>query len=111
MRLYHVYIMADRSRHLYIGVTGHLAHRVQQHRLGDSTFTRRYRMYRLVYVESTSDVRAAIAREKQLKGWLRSRKLALISEANPAWEDLAEAWPLGEHAGGTEKADPSLRSG
>ena len=89
MRTYHVYILASRSRRLYIGVTGHLAHRLQQHRAGQVRSTAKYRITRLVYAEPTSDVRAAIAREKQLKGWCRWKKLALVSGINPTWDDLA----------------------
>jgi putative endonuclease len=68
-------------------------------------FTSKYGIDRLVYFEQTSDVDAALAREKQLKGWLRAKKVALIESENPRWEDLAAAWfePKG--------ADPSLRSG
>ena len=88
MRQYAVYILASRSRRLYIGVTNNLEYRVTQHRLLLHGFTARYRITRLVYCEFTEDVSAAIAREKQLKGWLRSRKLALISSCNPTWDDL-----------------------
>jgi putative endonuclease len=91
MRQYWVYILASRTRRLYIGVTNDLNRRVAQHRQGVHGFTARYQIKRLVYYETTGDIRAAIAREKQLKGWLRSRKLALISGANPAWEDLLPA--------------------
>ena len=104
-RVYHVYIMASASRRLYIGVTGHLARRVQQHRAGESKgFSQKYQMKRLVYAEATSDVQAAIRREKQLKGWLRAKKLELIESLNPEWRDLGEQLlgPL---------RDPSLRSG
>jgi len=81
--------MASKSRTLYIGVTANLSRRVQEHRTKASEFTARYRITRLVYVEATDDVRAAIAREKQLKGWLRRRKLELIAAHNPRWLDLA----------------------
>ena len=89
MRIYSVYILASRSRSLYIGVTNNLVRRLRMHRDGKVHTTAKYRIVRLVHVETTSDVRAAIAREKQLKGWLRRRKLALISAANPGWDDLA----------------------
>jgi putative endonuclease len=92
MRTYYVYILANRSRSLYIGVTNNIARRVAMHRAGEVCHTKRYRHERLVYVEITSDVRAAIARDKQLKGWLRARKLALIASQNPGWDDLAEGW-------------------
>jgi putative endonuclease len=89
MRTYYVYVLASRSRSLYIGVTNNLLRRLLMHREGRVHTTAKYRIARLVHVETTSDVRAAIAREKQLKGWRRQRKLDLISAANPAWEDLA----------------------
>jgi putative endonuclease len=89
MRSYYVYILASRSRNLYIGVTNDLHRRVRMHRDGQVHTTANYRIGRLVYVETTHDVRAAIAREKQLKGWVRRKKLALISAANPGWDDLA----------------------
>ena len=92
-RTYFVYILANRSRTLYIGVTNDIHRRVLDHRLGTaSAFTRRYMIRRLVHVESTTDVRVAIAREKQIKGWLRTKKIALIETANPEWTDLAAGW-------------------
>jgi putative endonuclease len=104
-RIYHVYIMASRSRRLYIGVTGHLSRRVQQHRTGEfKGFARKYQMKQLVYAEGTSDVGAAIRREKELKGWVRARKLELIESLNPLWRDLGDEL-LGR------LRDPSLRSG
>ena len=90
--VYSVYILASRSRRLYIGVTRDIQARLQLHRSGHCTFTNRYRIERLVYVESTDSVTAAIAREKQLKGWRRDRKLALIEVLNPAWNELAPGW-------------------
>ena len=93
MRQFYVYILASRSRSLYIGVTSNMARRLQEHRNGTaSQHTARYRIHRLVHVESTGDSRAAIAREKQIKGWNRAKKIALIESQNPAWEDLSEAW-------------------
>jgi len=92
-RTYFVYILANRSRTLYTGVTNDIHRRVLDHQSGTASgFTRRYLVRRLVYVESTTDVRAAIAREKEIKGWLRAKKLALIEAANPGWTDLAAAW-------------------
>ena len=88
MRTYYVYILASRSRNLYIGVTNNLVRRLSIHREGKVASTARYRIVRLVFAESTEDVRAAIAREKQLKGWRRARKLALIAAGNPGWDDL-----------------------
>jgi putative endonuclease len=93
MRTHYVYIMASRSRVLYTGVTNDLARRVDEHKRSlTSGFTSRYHITRLVYFEDFGDVRDAIAREKQLKGWVRSRKIQLIEGKNPAWEDLADAW-------------------
>jgi len=89
MRTYYVYILASRSRSLYIGVTNNLVRRLRQHRDGQVLTTAKYRTVRLVFVETTDDVVAAIAREKQLKGWLRKKKLAFIQAANPGWDDLA----------------------
>jgi putative endonuclease len=96
-REYHVYILASDSRELYVGVTGHLVLRITQHRteLKARGFTARHRTMRLVYCEVTNDVRAAIRREKQIKGWTRRRKLELIEAANPEWNDLAAAWESG----------------
>ena len=95
MRAYnfHVYILASRSRTLYIGVTNNLWHRVLQHRerVG-STFTSKYRVTRLVHFEPLQYIQHAIAREKELKHWRRERKIALIESANPSWTDLAEGW-------------------
>jgi putative endonuclease len=87
-RTFWVYILASRSRVLYIGVTKDLARRLAQHRAGLSSFTARYRVDRLVYAEEHASPRDAIAREKQLKGWTRARKVALIEEHNPTWRDL-----------------------
>ena len=96
--------MASRSRTLYVGVTNDILRRVDEHRSGDATtFTGRYRIHRLVHVETTSDVRAAIAREKQIKSWTRQKKLDLIGSGNPNWIDLSGRW--------RESAVPSLRSG
>ena len=89
MRTYWVYILASKSRRTYIGVTNNLQRRLHQHRSGLVHTTMRYKLFRLVYVECTTDVVAAITREKQLKGWRRARKLALISSVNPTWDDLS----------------------
>ena len=105
-RIYHVYIMASASRRLYVGVTGHITRRVHAHRTGElEGFTKKYHMTRLVYAESTSDVIAAIRREKQIKGWVRNKKIQLIESLNPEWRDLAEDLFVGG------RRDPSLRSG
>ena len=88
---YHVYIVTGLShfRVLYIGVTSNLPARIDAHRQGKSNgFTHRYRLCKLVYVEAFTYVRDAIAREKQLKGWKRERKIALIDSSNPHWIEL-----------------------
>ena len=93
MRSYYIYIMASKSRVLYIGVTNDIARRVNEHKQGvPAGFTSRYRITRLVYFEEFTDIRDAIAREKAIKGWRRSRKISLIEERNPTWEDLSQAW-------------------
>ena len=90
---YYVYIMTNRSRTLYIGMTSDLERRVYQHKHGLLPgFTSRYKMTQLVYYEVGDDVRVAIAREKQLKGWLRAKKIALIESMNPEWDDLSAGW-------------------
>jgi len=86
-----VYILASKSRVLYTGVTNRLDQRVMQHRRKITAgFTAKYKVTRLVYYERFGDIRAAIAREKEIKGWLRCKKIALIESVNPAWRDLAE---------------------
>ena len=88
---FYVYILASRSRVMYVGVTNDLEQRLAQHRAGlASEFTRKYRVHRLVYAERYRYIRDAIAREKQLKGWTRERKMRLIDEANPRWLDEGE---------------------
>ena len=92
-KTYHIYIMASRSRRLYVGVTSHLLQRVYQHKTEMSEgFTSRYEIKSLVYHEQTTDVRWALQREKQIKGWLREKKMALIEESNPKWKDLSAGW-------------------
>ena len=91
---YYVYILASKSRVLYIGITRHLSVRIAQHKSGEfGGFTSKYKTYRLVYFERYLSPRSAIAREKQLKGWLRAKKIGLIERENPTWEDLAAEWP------------------
>src|ERR1051325_11141061 len=90
MRRYFVYIMASRSRVLYVGVTNDLARRVNEHKSALTRgFTSKYRVNRLVYFEEFTDIRVAIAREKELKGWKRCRKIELIEESNLTWDDLS----------------------
>jgi len=92
-RFYFVYIMTNRSKTLYTGVSGHLERRVFEHKQGiKGEFAARYKIDRLVYFERFGDVHAAIAREKQIKGLLRMKKIALIVSTNPEWKDLSEGW-------------------
>ena len=87
---YYVYIMASRSRVIYIGMTNDLRRRVEQHRQKlVEGFTQKYNVTQLVYYEVTNDVHSALTREKELKGWRRSKKIALIETMNPAWKDLS----------------------
>ena len=90
---YYVYIMTNRSGTLYIGVSNDLVRRVHEHKTKCiEGFTAKYNLTQLVYYEAGSDIREALAREKQLKGWRRSKKLALINSSNPKWNDLSDAW-------------------
>jgi putative endonuclease len=93
MKEYFVYIMANRSRTLYTGVTNNLERRIYEHKhkLVEG-FTKKYNLTRLVYYETTCDIKDAISREKQIKGWLRSKKVNLIESINPNWNDLSEEW-------------------
>jgi putative endonuclease len=90
MKDYYVYILASgRNGTLYVGVTNDLMRRVAEHREGiASEFTRKHKVHNLVYLESTPDVSAAIAREKQLKRWNRRWKIELIEKGNPYWRDI-----------------------
>jgi putative endonuclease len=102
---YYVYIMTNRSGTLYTGVTGDLGRRVAEHKakalLG---LTARYGIDRLVYWEDTTDVRAAPAREKQIKSRRRAKKVALVESVDPRWEDLARQWGLpAGHVPGTAR--------
>jgi putative endonuclease len=93
MKTYYVYVMTNNTRTLYTGVTNNLEKRVLQHkRKLLPGFTRQYNINRLVYYETFGDIRAAIRREKQIKGWLRAKKVALVLAANPHWKDLSEGW-------------------
>jgi len=92
-RFYYVYIMTNRSETLYTGVTGNLERRVFDHWQGiKGEFADRYKIDRLAYFERFGDIRAAITREKQIKGLLRIKKMALIVSMNPEWTDLSEVW-------------------
>jgi putative endonuclease len=89
--VYWVYIVASRSGTLYIGITNSLDRRMREHKSGEiEGFPSKYHCNRLVYFESFDDVNKAIGREKQLKGWRREKKIALIEGRNPRWEDFAE---------------------
>jgi putative endonuclease len=90
---YFVYILANGRRKLYVGVTNDLKRRVLEHRQKlMAGYTRQYNIARLVFFESTPNVSAAIAREKQIKGWIRAKKVALIETNNPQWADLSDSW-------------------
>ncbi len=92
-----MYMLASRSRNLYVGVTNDLGRRMNEHRLGVVPgFTTRYRIFRLVHFELFGDIRAAIAREKEIKGWRREKKVWLIKRGNPTWEDLAVGLGIAE---------------
>ncbi len=92
-RRFCVYIVASRTRVLYIGVTSNIEVRALQHKNKTfAGFTADYNCNRLVYYERFSTPNRAIAREKQLKGWSRPKKLALIKTTNPTWIDLSEEW-------------------
>jgi len=92
--VYHVYIMASASGVLYVGMTNNLESRVSQHkRMQIPGFTSKYKTTKLVYFEPFSDVRNAIAREKQFKRWRRDKKVFLIESMNPTWRDLSDDFP------------------
>ena len=91
---YYVYILTNKSgRVMYMGVTSNLERRIYEHKqeLVDG-FTKKYHVHKLVYYEQTSDIRSAIQREKELKGWLRAKKNALVETMNPTWRDLSKVW-------------------
>ena len=93
MKTYYVYIMTNRSGTLYIGVTNNLERRVyEQKQKQIPEFTKKYSIDRLVHYEESGDIEEAILREKQLKGWRRSRKIELIESQNATWKDLSEGW-------------------
>src|SRR6266853_788506 len=90
----YVYMMGSASRRaLYTGVTAPFYERVWQHKNNQGGyFTSKYKGYRLVYFEQFNDVEAAIAREKEIKGWRREKKNRLVESVNPGWKDLAKDW-------------------
>ncbi len=89
MNSYYVYIMANASKTLYVGVTNNLEKRIYEHKnkLMEG-FTKRYNITRLLYFEEVNDIKVAIEREKQIKGWVRAKKIELIRSVNPNWKDL-----------------------
>lgn len=102
MKQYFVYMITNwNNRVMYIGVTNNLERRLFEHRndLVDG-FSKKYKLYKLVHLEETTDIQAAIAREKQIKGWSHQKKNELVRSVNPEWADL---FP--------QVQDPSLRSG
>ena len=93
MSEYYVYIMTNQSKTLYIGVSNNLRRRVAEHKSKlIPGFTQKYNIDKIVYFEVTNDVYSAITREKQIKGWIRKKKIALIESVNPEWKDLSEYW-------------------
>jgi len=91
--VYHVYILASASRVLYTGVTNDLQRRVLEHRASRVPgFTQKCHVTQLMYCEAFRDVRDAIARERQIKAWTRSKRIALIESLNPHWRDLSVDW-------------------
>ena len=103
MSIYYVYILTNwNNKVMYVGVTNNLERRVYEHKnkLIDG-FSKRYNICKLVYYDNTTDVNAAIEREKQIKGWIRKRKDELVETMNPNWNDLSDGW---------YEKDSSLRS-
>ena len=92
-RTFYVYILASRTGTLYIGMCNNIERRMREHKSGEfEGFASKHGCNRLVYYEAFDDVGKSIDREKQLKGWRREKKLALIKAMNPRWADLAEKW-------------------
>jgi putative endonuclease len=118
-RIYCIYILASRSRNLYIGVTNDLDRRMLEHRQGlIPGFTSQYRIFHLVHFQGFGNINEAIAREKEIKAWRREKKIRLIEHDNAAWHDLAEHLPnqykreadaANQHP--PRKADPSHHHG
>ena len=90
---YYVYILSSESKVIYTGMTNNLERRIYEHKNKlIEGFSKRYNMYKLVWYEETDDVGAAIAFEKKTKGWKRFKKVTMIEEENPGWDDLAKDW-------------------
>jgi len=98
MHSYYVYLLTNKYRNvLYTGMTNNLQRRLYEHRNKQvKGFTNKYNVDQLVYFEETTDVEAAITREKQIKGWLRKKKDQFIETHNPSWMDLSRAWIEGD---------------
>ncbi len=93
MKQYYVYILTNRTKTIYTGVTNNLQRRIFEHKhLIIKGFTNKYKLTKLVYYEVGSGIKAAISREKQIKGWLRKKKIALIESVNPGWQDISKEW-------------------
>ena len=107
MQNFYLYILASETKTLYIGVTNDLERRVYEHKSKTTPgFTAQYEVNHLVYFEETNDVTTAINREKQLKGWRREKKVALIEKSNPHWFDLSDRWFDQRPTGGQEVLSP-----
>ena len=92
-RVYYVYLLASKTRRLYVGMTNDLARRVWEHRSKAATgFTSKYNIERLVWYETTGQAVEAVARERQIKSWRRDKKIALVEADNPGWADLSRDW-------------------
>lgn len=92
-KTYFVYILGSESGTLYVGMTSNLERRIHQHKHDlIPGFTSNYSINRLLYFESTEDVKIAIEREKQIKSWRREKKVELIESSNPKWDDLSDGW-------------------
>lgn len=93
MKQFYVYIMTNKSKTLYVGVTNNLQRRVYEHKNKlIAGFTSKYNITKIVYFEVFNDIDSAIKKEKQIKGWLRKKKIDLIESMNPEWNDLSEKW-------------------
>ena len=90
----YVYILANAAKTLYVGATRNIARRLSEHRdrVNENSFTARYQITQLVHLEAFADWSEALAREGQLKGWKRMRKISLIEQGNPTWQDLSKDW-------------------
>jgi putative endonuclease len=110
---YYVYILSSKGRVLYVGVTGFLNARILQHKARETAgFSRKYHVDRLVYYEVCKYVNNAIARETEIKGWRREKKVALIEASNPLWNDLAADWgqPVRMRTADSSRDEAALRN-